>query len=213
MRRPRPGPSAGRLRPATDLQLQAEILSYSRARGAFVGVSIDGSVDLARSERRSDVLPAARRVPGLGVQLLQTLTAYSAVAAGRAAPVPAAAGRGRRRLGCRRAASAATPKPRGNNSTAPRGSCSANLDENWKRYLALPPRSVHAEPGAESAGDCSRRLRATKTSPADPNTRPCKPGPSSSKRSARCGDWAKCEPRRTRRSNCRRRRGRSGLSG
>src|SRR5262245_24957510 len=28
---------------ATDLRLQAEILSYSRARGAFVGVSIDGS--------------------------------------------------------------------------------------------------------------------------------------------------------------------------
>ena len=77
------GPVGRQSSAATDLQLQAEILSYSRARGAFIGVSIDGSFDFARSGRRSGLLPAAGSVPASAVQLLQYLTAYSG---GSAAP-------------------------------------------------------------------------------------------------------------------------------
>ena len=52
------GPVGRQASAATDLPLQAEILSYSRARGAFVGVSIDGSsISL---DPAADTMPNAR---------------------------------------------------------------------------------------------------------------------------------------------------------
>jgi lipid-binding SYLF domain-containing protein len=38
------GPVGRTATAATDIQLHAEILSYSRARGAFAGVALDGTV-------------------------------------------------------------------------------------------------------------------------------------------------------------------------
>lgn len=74
------GPVGRQTSAATDLQLQAEILSYSRARGAFVGVSIDGSVISLDPNAEAIYYQTPGAVPASTVQLLQVLAAYSAVA-------------------------------------------------------------------------------------------------------------------------------------
>ena len=60
------GPVGRQASAATDLQLKAEILSYSRTRGAFVGASIEGSSISHGQARRRAVLPTARHDPCLG---------------------------------------------------------------------------------------------------------------------------------------------------
>ena len=40
----RPGPVGRQAQAATDAKLEAEIVSYSRSRGLFAGVSLDGTV-------------------------------------------------------------------------------------------------------------------------------------------------------------------------
>jgi lipid-binding SYLF domain-containing protein len=70
------GPVGREAQAATDLQLRAEILSYSRARGLFAGVTINGSTV------RAD-LDANDRFYG------KRLTASQIVLDGRAVPAPA----------------------------------------------------------------------------------------------------------------------------
>jgi lipid-binding SYLF domain-containing protein len=70
------GPVGREAQAATDLQLRAEILSYSRARGLFAGVTINGSTV------RAD-LHANDRFYG------KRLTASQIVLDGRAVPAPA----------------------------------------------------------------------------------------------------------------------------
>jgi lipid-binding SYLF domain-containing protein len=128
------GPVGRQTSAATDLQLRAEILSYSRARGAFVGVSIDGSsISLdPRAEAMYYQPPGA--VPASAMNLLQTITAHTAaipIAGAAAPPLPAAGGTW-------------VPQGAGETETARQEldassrQLVANLDENWRRYLALP---------------------------------------------------------------------------
>lgn len=128
------GPVGRQTSAATDLQLQAEILSYSRARGAFVGVSIDGSSISLDPTAEAMYYQPPGAMPASGMQLLQVVTAYSA-----AVPVTGAPGQP--------IARGATWVPQGASEveatrrqldTASR-QLAANLDENWKRYLELPP--------------------------------------------------------------------------
>ena len=127
-----------------------------RTRGPaahFLGVSIDGSVNLARPGGRSGVLPAARVRAGLGratAAILDRLFGRS-----RGAKFAAAGGAGGRIGTVRRpterppahrggnagrAASAERNRSaRGSSSTPPRVSWRRSLDDNWKQYLALPP--------------------------------------------------------------------------
>jgi lipid-binding SYLF domain-containing protein len=149
------GPIGRQTSAATDLQLQAEILSYSRARGAFVGVSIDGSAISLDPAADAIYYQTPGAVPASALQLLQVLTAYSAVMPAAVIPAQPAV------------ASTTTPQPTiaSTSSTPPPSSSgwvaagqrygdpeiarqqvdrasrqlTANLDENWKRYLALPP--------------------------------------------------------------------------
>ena len=81
------GPVGRQTSAATDLQLQAEILSYSRARGAFIGVSIDGSSISLDPTAEAMYYQPPGAVPASAIQLLQTITAYTA-----AVPIAAAAG-------------------------------------------------------------------------------------------------------------------------
>ena len=81
------GPVGRQTSAATDLQLQAEILSYSRARGAFIGVSIDGSSISLDPTAEAMYYQPPGAVPASAMQLLQTITAYTA-----AVPIAAAAG-------------------------------------------------------------------------------------------------------------------------
>jgi lipid-binding SYLF domain-containing protein len=129
------GPVGRQTSAATDLQLQAEILSYSRARGAFVGVSIDGSSIALDPTAEAMYYQPPGTVPASTVQLLQTIATYTA-----AVPLAASAGQ---------------PAIAGGANWVPQGASdmeqtrrqldisarqlSAQLDEGWRRYLGLPP--------------------------------------------------------------------------
>ena len=130
------GPVGRQTSAGTDLRLQAEILSYSRARGAFVGVSIDGSsISLDPTAEMMYYQPPGT-LPASALQLLQTITAYTAgmpaavVPAGQ--PVPATG-------------SGWVPQGASDVENARRQldlssrQLSTVLDANWRNYLALPP--------------------------------------------------------------------------
>ena len=67
------GPKGRTAEASTDLSLRAEILSYSRARGLFAGVSLDGTSlrpdDDASQEIYGRKLTARRIVTGTGIDI------------------------------------------------------------------------------------------------------------------------------------------------
>jgi SH3 domain-containing YSC84-like protein 1 len=141
------GPVGRQTSAATDLQMQAEILSYSRARGAFVGVSIDGSVISLDPTAEAMYYQPPGVIPGSTATLLQTLTAYSAVAPatvvqpgvapppGVVVPAPPPGTSGSWMPAGQRSGDVETARQDLDRSSR---QLAANLDENWKQYLALP---------------------------------------------------------------------------
>jgi lipid-binding SYLF domain-containing protein len=82
------GPKGRSAEAATDLQLHAEILTYSRSRGLFAGVSLEGAVVKQdrnanaqvygeRVEARDLLLESKRRVPPAGRELVDLLRELS----------------------------------------------------------------------------------------------------------------------------------------
>jgi SH3 domain-containing YSC84-like protein 1 len=174
------GPVGRQAAAATDGRLQAEILSYSRSRGLFVGASIDGSVlqiDDAANQRfyRSGPVAAAGappQLPAAASRLLAALATYS----GDTAPAQTD-----------RTGTAPGPGP-GWPATPPAGSSATSndwdvssagvdaseatrlelaaaaeqlgtlLDEAWRRYLALP-RGVFSGEGVPSVESLEQSLR------------------------------------------------------
>jgi lipid-binding SYLF domain-containing protein len=131
------GPVGRQASAATDLRLSAEILSYSRARGAFVGVSIDGlAISLDPSAEAIYYQPPGA-FPASAMQLLQVIAAYAAPVPVMAVPAPAqvASNSGWVAAG----AGPNNAEPTRQQLEAASRQLSANLDDNWKRYLALPP--------------------------------------------------------------------------
>ncbi|MBX9678632.1 MAG: lipid-binding SYLF domain-containing protein [Gemmataceae bacterium] len=124
------GPVGRQASAATDTQLKAEILSWSRSRGLFAGVSIDGGV--VQVDRRSNgnyyaVKPGD--VPGIpqsAFQLMEQVRAFSG-------PLP-------------KGNPAIAPSPfGGNDAEALRKNLAETsrrmqglLDETWQKHLALP---------------------------------------------------------------------------
>ena len=129
------GPVGRQASAATDLQLKAEILSYSRTRGAFVGASIAGSsisldkqVDAAYYQPPGTVPASATQL----VQLLTTLSNGGPVAAAPPMQPVAAAGP----VPVPQALSEAEVAKRQLDASSRQ--LAANLDDQWKQYLALP---------------------------------------------------------------------------
>lgn len=128
------GPVGRQATAGTDLSLQAEILSYSRARGAFVGASIEGSsISLDRTADAMFYQPPGAIPPSATqlVQLLATLATGKGTNPAAAQPSPATP--------------TAVPRPASNLEVARQQldtasrQLAANLDDQWKHYLALPP--------------------------------------------------------------------------
>jgi lipid-binding SYLF domain-containing protein len=133
------GPVGRQAAAGTDIGLSAEILSYSRARGAFIGVSIDGSSISLDPGAEAIYYQPPGTFPASAMTLLQTVAAYSAVVP-VAAPMQVAAG-GAAATGGWVAAGSRT----GGDAEATRqqlatasNQLAASLDDSWKRYLALP---------------------------------------------------------------------------
>lgn len=136
------GPVGRQTSAATDLRLAAEILSYSRARGAFVGVSLDGtSISLDPSAEAIYYQPPGA-FPASAAHLLQTIQAYATVpqgmapATGQFAPAPTTGW--------------VAPGQRTNDVETTRQQLDAaarqlfstpGIADNatWQQYLALPP--------------------------------------------------------------------------
>jgi lipid-binding SYLF domain-containing protein len=128
------GPLGRRAEAATDLELRAEIYSYSRSRGLFAGVSLDGSViQLEPAMEMAYYRPGPGGVPmpapESAVKLLDTLSRYAATTkeelALEQAPLKPVDPAQRAELVKQELARSAAQ-------------LHGLLDSNWKRYLALP---------------------------------------------------------------------------
>jgi lipid-binding SYLF domain-containing protein len=128
------GPVGRRAEAATDLELRAEIYSYSRSRGLFAGISLDGSViQLEPAMEMNFYRPGPGGMPTpapeSAVKLLDSLVKYTVSADGgvaktEAMPTPANPAE-RIELVRKELANSATQ-------------LNTILDDSWRRYLALP---------------------------------------------------------------------------
>lgn len=129
------GPIGRQAAVGTDERLEAEVYSYSRSRGLFAGVSIDGSVlqvdRLATGAYYQSAGPGQPVVvPGSAQQLTQTVAAYAGSPPATGTPVQhhgLAKQYGAREADVLRAQLV---------ELAPQ--LFAALDQQWKTYLALP---------------------------------------------------------------------------
>ena len=131
------GPVGRQAAAATDERFQAEIYAYSRSRGLFAGVSIDGSVlrmdQFATSAYYRSPAPGQPViVPPSAQQLTQTIVAYASAASPTAAATTLQN-------------SAITPHQSESEADVLRGQLAQFapqlyelLDTQWKNYLALP---------------------------------------------------------------------------
>ncbi len=142
------GPVGRQAAGATDLSLRAEILTYARSRGAFIGVSIDGAVISMDPTADAAFYQPPGVLPAAGMQLLQTIATYSAASA----PVVAAPGVVGPTASAGQVAvvqpSAEIETTRQQLDTVSR-QLAAKLDDQWKRFLQLPP-EIYVQGGMPS---------------------------------------------------------------
>ena len=177
------GPVGRNAAAATDAQLKAEILSYSRSRGLFAGVALDGSVIQIDQEAHvgyygtpSNTPPA--RVPQSAIGLVQELALVSNP--GQALP-PATLARPRRRqaflaqpvppalLPYRRGLDVVRRAPLARDAT----NLYALLDPQWREFLALPKEAFDASAASppHRLTPCSSRSKNSSASPRIHNSR------------------------------------------
>jgi len=150
---------------ATDASLRAEIYSYSRSRGLFLGIALDGSalqVDANATARYYQSMGTAApsgqsQLPPSAVRLMETVLRYTSAqpaGTGAIAPGPAA--------------------PMANDSQALQRQLLASaqrlnaiLDDAWRRYLALPAELQAADrrPTAEALQTSLARFDTVASSP------------------------------------------------
>ena len=164
------GPVGREAKAATDARLAAEIYSYSRSRGLFLGVSVDGAMIQVDGQATAAYYgsatvagqpgaTAATQFPPSALRLMQTVTMYSGPeqqyappivpAPGTAAVVPNAIGP---------ATSVAAPVADNFNLPASvteslrkqlvesTRHLHSMLDANWRNYLALPADALNGQP-------------------------------------------------------------------
>jgi len=175
------GPVGRQAAAATDAQLGAEILSYSRSRGLFAGIALDGTaiqVDGGANRAfygNSGFVPAGpalvpnAQLPQSAVRLMNAIAQYT----GGSAPGPVAQAAG---------AAPAAGMPAGPAPAAPAAAelqavrtelakqsqqLLALLDDNWKRFLALPQETVTGAGQAQAASvtDAINRYEAVARDP------------------------------------------------
>jgi SH3 domain-containing YSC84-like protein 1 len=135
------GPVGRRAGAATDSELKAEIYSYSRSRGLFAGVSLEGSAlqidDAANANYYGAMVPGGAP-PAIPPPAQQLVTVIATLAARGAVPVDAAAPQLANPIN-------AVPSPAINEVSSTQielarsaGNLNALLDNTWRQYLALP---------------------------------------------------------------------------
>lgn len=157
------GPIGRQAAAATDATLESEIYSYSRSRGLFAGVALDGSAvqtDPAWNVtyyQGSGITPSGTaygdviRLPASAERLLATINAYTtALAAGTAVPADT---RDVREIGEQLMAAAKQ--------------LDALLDDTWRQYLAIPVQKNPGDPPptAEALDTSIRRFQTVQQRP------------------------------------------------
>ena len=143
------GPVGRQAAAATDGRLKAEIYSYSRSRGLFAGVSVDGSVlqidtTAHAAYYRAAVPGGPAIVPESAIGLVSAVTAYCGAGASQPAaaapPQPAVSGQLGAADSVRSQLAQAAPGLRG------------LLDKQWDAYLALPAElfTANGQPSADA---------------------------------------------------------------
>jgi len=171
------GPVGREASAATDSKLKAEIYSYSRSRGLFAGVSLDGSamrIDAAATSRY--YAPAAGaadgrpQIPQSAVTLLEQIARYTKDGAeGEGAAVLAGPGLAGSALAEPELARA--PADEAEAVRRQLAEAATNLapllDDTWKRYLALPAEIYGGErqPSAEVLNDTVARFSTVAADP------------------------------------------------
>ena len=153
---------------ATDASLRAEIYSYSRSRGLFLGLALDGSVlqvDANATARYYQGMGSAAAgpagqpppLPASAVRLMETIVRYSPnrqAGVGAVGPVPAGA-------------AADDAQALRNQLVGSAQRLDTILDEAWRRYLALPAELQAADrrPTAEALHASLARFNTVAASP------------------------------------------------
>lgn len=174
------GPVGRQASAATDVQLQAEVYSYARSRGLFLGAALDGSMlqvdGMANAAYyRSPGPQQPVVVPPSAVQLVQVVAAYSsardgvpAVAANQAAvPQESANGFAVSPAFAQQHATQESDVLREQLSrTSPE--LFEQLDPQWRAFLALPGEvfSRQTHPSAEAIDAALRNYNAVLSNPA-----------------------------------------------
>ena len=154
------GPLGRQASAATDAQLRAEILSYSRSRGLFAGVSLDGSaiqIDAYANQvyygsplvgPGGDVAGQPYHVPPAAAQLIQRVANYTNTSDVLIGPGDAIPTGDEGWISKDATPTIAMRTQLANVSLHLYGA----LDETWQRYLALPPEIYEGndDPSAES---------------------------------------------------------------
>ncbi len=163
------GPVGRNASAATDGRLQAEVYSYSRSRGLFAGISIDGSVlklnQFANASYYRPVAPGQPApVPPAAAQLVHTLMTYT----GELQPAPVGqpqpeAAPGQPPLAQRQAQDEASAVRDELARFAPQ--LFRLLDKSWQAYLALPAEifSGNAHPAPTALADCLNRYEQVRS--------------------------------------------------
>lgn len=174
------GPVGRQAAAATDLGLRAEILSYSRSRGLFAGVAIDGSVlqvdpnanavYYAGTGINAGGTPTGQPVqlPPSAARLLEQLAAYTALpppAPGAVVVAPGGA------VAVQALTPAADPAATRRQLAAASGQLSALLDDTWRSYLALPE-EVYREDRSPSVESLTRALARFEAVASNPQYQP-----------------------------------------
>jgi lipid-binding SYLF domain-containing protein len=140
------GPVGRQASAATDARLRAEVYSYSRSRGLFVGVALDGSVIEVDRQANANYYKTSSLngaepppVPAEAVDLVQRVATLAAgdVPGGNAASTPTSV------LAQRHAESEEAALRQQLSSAAPQ--LYGLLDPQWQSYLALPLEIFHGE--------------------------------------------------------------------
>jgi len=165
------GPVGRRAEVGTDIQLKAEIYSYSRNRGLFAGVALDGAS--LKTDGAATQIYYARGEPAEALKLQEMVATLSQPERGEMAVVPAPAMpaevQGQR--------SALVPTPAADPASEAKQQLAASwqaldrrLDDAWRRYLALPP-EVFAAGQAPSVESLGKSLQAYQSVAANPQYR------------------------------------------
>ena len=167
------GPVGRRAEVGTDLQLKAEIFSYSRNRGLFAGVALDGAS--LKTDGAATQIYYARGEPAEALKLQEMVATLSQPPLAETAVVPTPAMPAE--VPGQRSALVPMPAPGADPALEARQQLAASwqaldrrLDDAWRRYLALPPEVFAAgqSPSVEALG---RSLQAYQSVAANPQYR------------------------------------------